>query len=130
MPPRADLTALHLQVLAFLLLHPQAQGMEVSEATGTKSGTLYPLLRQLAERGFLLAEVQAFGHGKTTYTVTGGGHRAFAKAATALVEALAPALELEPPRPPALLSPAGEVPVKAAPPAEGENKNIVLDALF
>lgn len=95
MPPRPDLTALHLRVLAFLLQHPRTQGSDVSAAVGVKSGTLYPLLRQLAERGLLLAEVQAFGSGRTTYTVTGVGQRAFREAALSLIEALTPALEME-----------------------------------
>ncbi|GGI88079.1 hypothetical protein [Deinococcus wulumuqiensis] len=41
-------------MLAFLLQYPCTQGSDV-----------YPLLRQLAERGLLLAEVQAFGLGRT-----------------------------------------------------------------
>lgn len=94
MPPRPDLTALHLRVLAFLLQHPRTQGSDVSAAVGVKSGTLYPLLRQLAERGLLLAEVQAFGSGRTTYTVSGLGQRAFREAATALIADLSPALAL------------------------------------
>ena len=93
MPPRPELTALHLRVLAFLLQHPRTQGSDVSAAVGVKSGTLYPLLRQLAERGLLLAEVQVFGSGRTTYTVSGLGQRAFREAATALIADLSPAAE-------------------------------------
>lgn len=104
MPPRPDLTALHLRVLAFLLQHPRTQGSDVAAAVGVKSGTLYPLLRQLAERGLLLAEVQVLGHGKTTYTVTGTGRREFSAAARALLADLSPALALASPP----LSPAGE----------------------
>lgn len=94
MPPRSELTALHLRVLAFLLLHPGAQGSDLlAEIPGLKSGTLYPLLRQLAERGLLLAEVQAFGSRRTTYTVTVQGQQAFTEAAQSLLAALAPALD-------------------------------------
>lgn len=94
MPPRGDLTALHLRVLAYLLLHPGAQGSDLlAEIPGLKSGTLYPLLRQLTGRGLLLAEVQAFGSRRTTYTVTAPGQQAFTEAAQSLLAALAPALD-------------------------------------
>ena len=51
-------------------------------------------MRQLAERGLLLAEMQAFRSGRTTYTVSGLGRRAFTEAATALIADLSPALAL------------------------------------
>lgn len=94
---RHELTVLHLRVLAYLIQHPQSQGGDLlAEVPGLKSGTLYPMLRQLAERGLVLAQVQAFGSGRTTYTVTGVGQRAFTEAATALIEALTPALAQQP----------------------------------
>lgn len=67
MPPRSELTVLHLRVLAYLVMHPQAQGSDLlAEISIMKSGTLYPMLRQFAERGLVVAEVQAFGSGRTT----------------------------------------------------------------
>lgn len=94
MPPRSELTALHLRVLAFLVMHPRAQGSDLlAEIPGLKSGTLYPMLRQFAERGLLLAEVQEFGNKRTTYTVTSTGQAVFADAALLLISDLTPALE-------------------------------------
>ena len=94
MPPRSELTALHLRVLAFLVMHPRAQGSDLlAEIPGLKSGTLYPMLRQFAERGLLLSEVQEFGNKRTTYTVTSTGQTVFADAALLLINDLTPALE-------------------------------------
>ena len=94
MPPRAELTALHLRVLAFLVMHPRAQGSDLlAEIPGLKSGTLYPMLRQFAERGLLLAEVQEFGGKRITYSVTSKGENAFAEGALKLISDLTPALE-------------------------------------
>lgn len=97
---RHELTVLHLRVLAYLIQHPQIQGGELlAEVPGLKSGTLYPMLRQLAERGLVLAQVQAFESGRTTYEITATGQRAFTEAANSLIKALAPALEFQQPAP-------------------------------
>ncbi len=47
-----------LRLLAALLTQPDAAryGYELLETTGIKSGTLYPILMRLSERGFLDAE--------------------------------------------------------------------------
>ena len=93
MPPRADLTALQLRALALLILQPRAQGADLMHELGLKSGTVYPMLTQLAERGLVLAEVQAFGTGRTLYSVTELGNNTYQRAARELIEALTLALE-------------------------------------
>lgn len=118
MPPRAELTALHLRVLAFLVMHPRAQGSDLlAEIPGLKSGTLYPMLRQFAERGLLLAEVQEFGNKRTTYTVTSTGRNVFAEAALSLLSDLSPALDAvtAPTSSPKTTTPPAPVPAGTAP---------------
>ena len=59
-------------------------GYELARATGLKSGTLYPLLIRLADRGYLEARWEAPGDGKARprhlYRLTATG-RAYATAA-------------------------------------------------
>ena len=88
MPPRSDLTALQLRALALLILQPRAQGADLMHELRLKSGTVYPMLTQLAERGLVLAEVQAFGTGRTLYSVTELGKSTYERAANELIEAL------------------------------------------
>ena len=95
MPPRTrELTAQMLRVLAVLIQHPHSAGADVAAEVGLKSGTLYPLLHQLAKRGLVLAEVQTFGAGRTHYSVTSTGRSEFGEHAAALVAVLAPALNV------------------------------------
>ena len=81
-----------LRVLAVLILHPHSSGADVAAEVGLKSGTLYPLLHRLTERGLVLAEVQTFGAGRTHYSVTSTRCREFGEHAAVLVAALTPEL--------------------------------------
>jgi PadR family transcriptional regulator PadR len=68
-------------------------GLEIATATGLKSGSLYPLLIRLSERGLLesrwLAPERPGRPARHAYRVTGAGR-------TALREALRPHSELKP----------------------------------
>jgi PadR family transcriptional regulator PadR len=50
-----------LRVLAYFLAHPAVptSGAEIAKATGTGSGTLYPLLARLERVGWLTSEWEA-----------------------------------------------------------------------
>jgi PadR family transcriptional regulator, regulatory protein PadR len=58
--PRSEFSPQALSVLAALTDHPSEwhHGYEVAKETGLKSGTLYPILIRLADRGLLEAEWQ------------------------------------------------------------------------
>jgi PadR family transcriptional regulator, regulatory protein PadR len=58
MPRPANISAQTLTLLAALLEHAQDwhHGYDLSQRTGLKSGTLYPILMRLAEQGFLESE--------------------------------------------------------------------------
>ena len=71
-----------LRVLLLLLEEPTAwhYGYEISQRTGLKSGTLYPILIRLADQGWLetrWAEPQRQGRpARHTYRLTAEGSRA------------------------------------------------------
>jgi PadR family transcriptional regulator, regulatory protein PadR len=60
MTSRSGFSPQTLSVLAALTDHPDQwhHGYEMARATGLKSGTLYPILIRLADRGLLEAEWQ------------------------------------------------------------------------
>ncbi len=69
-----------LQVLAAFLEGPQdwKYGYGISQSTGLKSGTLYPILMRLAERGLLETSWEASAAGKPprhVYRLTASGFR-------------------------------------------------------
>jgi PadR family transcriptional regulator, regulatory protein PadR len=55
MPPREEFSAQALSVLASLSAEPQAwlHGYGIAKHTGLKSGSLYPILIRLADRGLV-----------------------------------------------------------------------------
>lgn len=53
MPQARKLSRQSLQVLAALAPGEWLYGLEIAERTGLKSGSLYPILIRLAERGLL-----------------------------------------------------------------------------
>ncbi len=69
------------RVLALLLDAPQVwrHGYDISQRTGLKSGTLYPLLMRLHDRGFLEARWQGADRPgrppRHAYRLTGEGRR-------------------------------------------------------
>jgi PadR family transcriptional regulator, regulatory protein PadR len=77
-----------LRVLGALSKRPRAwhYGYELSQITGLKSGTLYPILIRLCDRGFLESDWQAASEPgrppRHIYRLTAAGS-AFAKAALA-----------------------------------------------
>jgi DNA-binding PadR family transcriptional regulator len=60
MEPRSEFTAQTLKVLAALCQEPQhwQHGYALAKQTGLKSGTLYPILIRLADRGLMEARWQ------------------------------------------------------------------------
>lgn len=69
-----------LDVLGALLESPSSwqYGYDLSRRTGLKSGTLYPILMRLAERGWLEARWEfddASGRPRHVYRLTGDGRR-------------------------------------------------------
>ena len=88
-----------LRVLLLLLEEPTAwhYGYEISQRTGLKSGTLYPILMRLADQGWLetrWAEPEREGRpARHTYRLTAEGSRA-AAATIASVQKEHPALRL------------------------------------
>jgi DNA-binding PadR family transcriptional regulator len=54
-PPRLRLSPQTLQVLDLFLSRPREwrHGYDISQSTGLMSGTLYPILMRMAERGLL-----------------------------------------------------------------------------
>ncbi len=89
------LSAQTATVLTALALNPQSwlYGLEIAAATGLKSGSLYPILIRLAERGLL--ESQWLEPGipgrppRHAYRITAAGEAAL-RAATAARPALSP----------------------------------------
>ncbi len=78
-------------------------GLEVIESTGLTSGTVYPTLGRLTDRGFLVGqwepETEAREGGRPPrryYEITPEGHVALAKAAAELVSLAAAAAEPKP----------------------------------
>jgi DNA-binding PadR family transcriptional regulator len=103
---RSEFSAQTLSVLAVLCTQPSAwqHGYAIAQDTGLKSGTLYPILIRLAERGLMEArwedEQPAGRPRRHLYRLTPEG---LARAGTALAAAQAPA---RPPRPRPSPSPA------------------------
>jgi PadR family transcriptional regulator PadR len=93
-PPNASPQT--LRVLALLLERPAAwhYGYEISRLTGLKSGTLYPILIRLAERGLLearWAEPERPGRPpRHTYRLTTAGAHEAARATRAVTRRPAP----------------------------------------
>lgn len=79
MSRRSNLSPQTISVLAALAEHPQAwrYGYDLSKETGLKSGTLYPLLIRLADRGLLETEwrepVQPGRPARHAYRLTAAG---------------------------------------------------------
>jgi PadR family transcriptional regulator len=92
MKPRPEFSAQTLSVLAALCAAPDRwlHGYGIAQDTGLKSGTLYPILNRLAERGLLEArwedEQPAGRPRRHLYRLTAGG---LAAARPALAEAAA-----------------------------------------
>lgn len=88
MPRPRRLSAQALRVLALLLQDPPAwrHGYDISRQTGLRSGTLYPILIRLADRGWLetrwAAPEREGRPARHTYRLTDGGLEA-ARAAAA-----------------------------------------------
>ena len=82
------LSAQTVEVLTALALNPQSwlYGLEIAAATGLKSGSLYPILIRLAERGLLESQwLEPDKPGRPprhAYRITGTGKSAL-RAATA-----------------------------------------------
>ena len=93
MPRRAEFSAQALSVLATLCAEPQAwrYGYGIAKDTGLKSGSLYPILIRLADRGLVEArweEEQPAGRPRRhLYRLTAGG---LATARAALAEPAPP----------------------------------------
>ncbi len=112
MPRREEFSAQALSVLAALCADPQAwlHGYGIAKDTGLKSGSLYPILIRLADRGLVEArweEEQPAGRPRRhLYRLTSEG---LAAAATALAAASATA---QMPRQPRVAAPrlAGDQP--------------------
>jgi PadR family transcriptional regulator PadR len=101
------MTAQTLKVLALFLedLHVGWYGFDLSDRTGIKSGTLYPILIRLEKAGWLESRLedvdpQVVGRPRRRmYTLTGEGERAARRELILHLEALAPAsLQLAPRR--------------------------------
>jgi PadR family transcriptional regulator, regulatory protein PadR len=58
MPRQQNISAQTLKLLAALLEHSEEwhHGYDLSQRTGLKSGTLYPILMRLSEQGYLESE--------------------------------------------------------------------------
>lgn len=84
-----------VKVLTALAVDPSnwLYGLEIASATGLKSGSLYPILIRLAERGLLesqwLEPSQEGRPPRHAYRITGAG-RAALRAATASTPVLSP----------------------------------------
>jgi PadR family transcriptional regulator PadR len=93
MPRREEFSAQTLSVLAALCAEPQAwrHGYGIAKGTGLKSGSLYPILIRLADRGLVEArweEEQPAGRPpRHLYRLTAGG---LAAARAALAEQAPP----------------------------------------
>jgi DNA-binding PadR family transcriptional regulator len=91
--PGRDFSAQTLAVLAALCAEPSAwrHGYDIAKETGLKSGTLYPILIRLADRGLVEAcweDWQPAGRPpRHLYRLTAGG---LARARAALADAPAP----------------------------------------
>jgi PadR family transcriptional regulator, regulatory protein PadR len=98
MPRREEFSAQTLSVLAVLCAEPQAwrHGYRIAKDTGLKSGSLYPILIRLADRGLVEArweEEQPAGRPRRhLYRLTADG---LASATTALAQARAASRALE-----------------------------------
>ncbi len=84
-----------VEVLGALALNPESwlYGLEIAAATGLKSGSLYPILIRLADRGLLesqwLEPAQEGRPPRHAYRITGAGNAAL-RAATAPGHSLSP----------------------------------------
>lgn len=93
--PSRRLSPQTAEVLTALALNPQSwlYGLEIAAATGLKSGSLYPILIRLAERGLLESQWLEPGQPgrppRHAYRITAAGKAAL-RAATAARSALSP----------------------------------------
>jgi DNA-binding PadR family transcriptional regulator len=93
--PSRRLSPQTAEVLTTLALNPQSwlYGLEIAAATGLKSGSLYPILIRLAERGLLESQWLEPGQPgrppRHAYRITAAGKAAL-RAATAARSVLSP----------------------------------------